>query len=142
MTGDVPDRLSSSEPDESLIDQLIMSACDVRKRAYAPYSNFSVGAALASVGGEIFLGCNIENASYGATICAERVAAGTARCAGTTDWSVLVIATEGGVPPCGICRQFLSEFRPSLPLVLYDAEHGTHRHVKLDEIFPTPFQTP
>ena len=90
---------------------LISHALNAKNNAYAPYSHFKVGAALLCLDGTVYTGCNIENASYGATICAERVAIQKAVSDGNTDFSAIVIT--GGVdycPPCGICRQVMSEF--------------------------------
>lgn len=108
---------------ESEIEQLIFAAVEARTRAYAPYSRFLVGAALLVQTGEIFSGCNVENASYGATLCGERVAGAAAVAAGHQQWKAIAIVTPGGVSPCGICRQFLAEFHPALTVILADADH-------------------
>src|SRR6218665_547494 len=91
---------------------LIYHAWEVRERAYAPYSNFKVGAALIAEDGRVFTGCNVENLSYGLTICAERVAMGAAVAAGVTRFMGVAVVADTGVPisPCGACRQVLSEF--------------------------------
>jgi len=93
-------------------EDLIAVAWEVRERAYAPYSNFKVGAALLSADGQVFQGCNVENISYGLTICAERVAIGAAVAQGVTKFvKVAVVAdTKEPVSPCGACRQVLAEF--------------------------------
>jgi cytidine deaminase len=101
---------------------LIDAALTARRRAYARYSGFQVGAALLTATGEIFAGCNVENASYGLTQCAERVAIGAAVSAGHRQFVRLDIAASGGAPPCGACRQVLAEFSRDLPLLLVDAE--------------------
>ncbi|MBC7815367.1 MAG: cytidine deaminase [Planctomycetaceae bacterium] len=102
---------------------LIHHACEARQHAHAPYSKFLVGAALLTESSEIIRGCNVENASYGLTICAERVAFGTAIAAGHRRFQALAIATSGGHPPCGACRQFAAEFCESLSILLIDTDH-------------------
>ena len=101
---------------------LIDAAVEARQRAYAPYSNYHVGAAVLSTKGEIFAGANVENASYGLTICAERVAAATAVAAGHDQLVAAAVATPGGASPCGACRQFLSEFGSSMEIWLVDTD--------------------
>ena len=100
--------------DETVQQQLLDQARRARETAYAPYSNFKVGAAVLTAAGEIFSGCNIENASLGATICAERVAILTAVAAGHRDLTALAVVadTPDPVAPCGLCRQVLAEFSP------------------------------
>lgn len=103
-------------------DALIAAAIDVRQRAYAKYSRFFVGAALLTTNGRTFVGCNVENVSYGLTNCAERSAVFAAVAAGVTKFELLAIASAGGVTPCGACRQVLAEFAPDLPILLIDVE--------------------
>src|SRR6188474_2448869 len=93
-------------------DQLISAAIAARLEAHAPYSNFKVGAALLAKDGRVFTGCNVENLSYGLTMCAERVAIGAAVAAGVRDFQGVAVVADTGVPisPCGACRQVLSEF--------------------------------
>lgn len=119
--------------------QLIRSAIAVSGQAYAPYSQFRVGAALLTGDGQTFVGCNIENASYSLTLCAERVAASAAIAAGCHDWRAIAIASSGGVTPCGACRQFLAEFTPGLLIVTVNIQDGTHRHHRLRELLPQSF---
>jgi cytidine deaminase len=96
-------------------DQLFELAWEVRRNAYAPYSNFRVGAALLTKDGNVFTGCNVENISFGLTICAERAAVVAAIAAGATDFVAIAIVSDSATPvsPCGACRQVLSEFVPA-----------------------------
>lgn len=114
---------------------LIDHAWEVRERAYAPYSNFKVGAALLAEDGRIFTGCNVENLSYGLTICAERVAMGAAVAAGVTKFLGVAVVADTAVPisPCGACRQVLSEF--GVPRVAL-ANRQESVEYSMEEIFP------
>lgn len=98
---------------------LIQAAISARERAHAPYSGFAVGAALRCADGTVFSGCNVENLSFGLTICAERVAVGAAIAAGKRDFQCIAIAadTDEVISPCGACRQVLAEFNPALAIV-------------------------
>jgi len=121
-------------------DQLIRAALDAQKRAYAPYSNFPVGAALRTASGKIYPGANVENASYSLAICAERVAASSAVAAGDRDFTDIAIVSRGGAPPCGACRQFLAEFNPTLRVIMVDTEHQDHGFQStLDDLLPNRF---
>jgi len=126
--------------DDALLDSLVAAARDAGQRAHAPYSRFPVGAVLVTTSGDRFIGCNIENISFGGTICAERVAAGSAIADGQRQWRVMAVASRGGVTPCGICRQFLAEFCPELPIVLFDTVTQTRRLVALDKLYPERFE--
>lgn len=125
---------------ETDITRLIDAACEVRLRAYAPYSKYLVGAALLTADGEIVVGCNVENVSYGLTICAERVAIGTAVANGQREFTAMVIATANGGTPCGACRQVLIEFAPDLPVYLVNVDEGrTVTELSLAQLLPGRF---
>ena len=121
------------------IERLINRAIAVRDQAYAPHSHFYVGAALLTHDGEIIEGCNVENVSYGLSLCAERVAASTAVAAGFRSWGAIAVASVGGVTPCGACRQFLAEFGTAVTVVLVDVIDGSRRSVKLGDLLPDAF---
>ena len=106
--------------DPSRLDRLVAAAIEVRKRAYAPYSSYAVGAAIESSSGRVYVGCNVENASYGATICAERSAIAQMVAAGDRKPVACAVATGGASPgtPCGICRQVLYELADDMPIAL------------------------
>ena len=101
--------------------ELIQAALAVRKKAYAPYSKFHVGAALLTTGGEVFVGCNVENSSYGLAICAERYAIGAMVAAGHKSIAKIVVAATPLASPCGACRQFIIEFGEDIEVVSVDA---------------------
>ncbi len=123
---------------EDEIRDLIAAAAAVRAAAYVPYSHFAVGAALRGSDGEIFTGCNVENASYGLTICAERNALAHAVAEGAHDFSAIAVVTDNGVTPCGACRQVLAEFNPQMVVVVADTEG--HQHIyRLTELLPAAF---
>lgn len=117
---------------------LIVAARKARQKAYAPYSNFAVGAALRTRSGRVFTGCNIENASYGLTICAERVAVAKAISEGERDFEAIAVVSPGGATPCGACRQVLAEFNPDLRIIVADPE-GNIRRFRLSELLPEAF---
>ena len=125
---------------ETQKQELIQTAMNARQKAYAPYSRFQVGAALLGKSGRIYSGCNVENASFGATICAERTAAVKAVSEGETSFEALVVATDGTEPaaPCGICRQFLVEFGLDLVLILVNLE-GKKIETTLAQYLPGAF---
>ncbi len=93
-------------------DELVSAARAAREKAYAPYSRYQVGAAVQTVEGRVFTGCNIENASYGLSICAERTAIFAAVAAGAREITAVALVTADGGTPCGACRQVLAEFLP------------------------------
>jgi len=122
-------------------DQLISAACAIRDRAYVPYSRFRVGAALLSPDGRIFTGVNVENASYGLTVCAERNAVGRMVADGAQCIAALAVCTDNGVTPCGACRQVLMEFVPpdaDAPVYIIDGQ-GHVRETTLFTLIPDHF---
>src|SRR3954452_23076221 len=128
-----------AEVPQETMDALVAAAHDARTRAYAPYSKFTVGAAVLA-GGTVYRGCNVENASYGLSICAERVAATTAVAGGERriDAVAVVGSADRPTPPCGACRQFLNEFGPTMPVVV-ETPDGRRELWKLDELLPHAF---
>ena len=122
------------------VSELIDAARQARRHAHAAYSNFKVGAALETADGTIVTGCNVENATYGLTICAERVAMFKALSEGhRTFRRIAVVAdTQAPTPPCGACRQILWEFGGDLEVVLANLDRETGRH-QLGTLLPLPF---
>ncbi|MGB5809948.1 MAG: cytidine deaminase [Polyangiales bacterium] len=120
--------------------RLRSAAFNAREHAYAPYSNFAVGAALLTDDGRIFSGCNVENASYGATLCAERNAIGAGVAAGARRWVALAIASDAKrpTPPCGICRQALIELGRDLEIRCFTKGGDTVKHT-LASLLPDAF---
>ena len=120
--------------------ELISAARKVRDNAYAPYSGFKVGAAVIAEDGNIFTGCNVENASYGLTICAERNALSSLIASGNRrPVSIAIVAKDGELcPPCGACRQVLMEFNPNMEIVL-ESGGGKFETYKLSDILPLSF---
>lgn len=124
--------------------ELIASATAAREQAYAPYSNFKVGAALMSKSGHVYTGCNVENATYGPSICAERTAVVKAVSEGEREFEAIAVVTENGVSPCGICRQVMMEFAPDMTVIIADTQ-GNTRVTTVRDLLPdgfTPDQLP
>ena len=123
-------------------EELVAAARAVREHAYAPYSAFAVGAALLCEDGSVVSGCNVENASYGLSQCAERVAVASAVASGKRRFSALAVVgpPEGVTAPCGACRQVLAEFAPALR-VLYGSGAALER-TTLAELLPLAFELP
>lgn len=124
-------------------ERLLKHAKDAAAVAYAPYSGFRVGAAVRAADGEVYRGANVENASYGVTICAEQAAAAAAVSAGRREFSAIAVASPDGHPvwPCGSCLQVLSEFGPNL-LVIAESESGRPVTKTIEDLLPTPFGLP
>jgi cytidine deaminase len=124
-------------------DALVAAALAAQKHAYCPYSNFPVGAAIRTTSGRVYQGCNVENASFGLTNCAERVAAGAAIAGGDREFVAVAVVSRGGVSPCGACRQFLSEFGPSMTVYMIDMNAPSVVHeTTLHQLLPGRFEGP
>jgi cytidine deaminase len=121
-------------------DPLLSAALAVRENAFAPYSKFRVGAALEDIDGRMHTGCNVENATYGLTVCAERVAVFKAISEGVRKFRRIAVAadTDDLTPPCGACRQILWEFCGDVEIVLVNPRGKTETY-QLKELFPKPF---
>jgi len=129
--------------DAALLDQLVEEAKLVRENAYAPYSNYKVGAAIVTRSGSLYTGCNVENSTLGATICAERGAILQMAAHGDYDPIACAVVTQDGGSPCGICRQVLAEFATDMPIVLASLEESegeVGRVVALSELLPLAFR--
>jgi cytidine deaminase len=122
--------------------ELIEAATKVRELAYAPYSNFRVGAAVRTKSGKIFTGCNVESASYGLTVCAERVAIWKAVSEGEKEFEQIAVVadTQELTPPCGVCRQILWEFCGNFPVTFANLK-GNVETVRMKDLLPRAFDT-
>ena len=118
--------------------QLVAAAQTARTQAHAPYSNYFVGAAVLTADGEIIPGCNVENASYGGTICAERVALTSAVAQGKRDFSAIAVVTVDGGSPCGLCRQVMIELGAEMDVYISD-EAGNFRSTTVRALLPDAF---
>jgi len=123
-------------------DDLVARALAARAGSYSPYSNFAVGAAVRTKDGAVFVGANVENASYGVSVCAERVAILAAVNAGARELSAVVVATSTSPPvaPCGICRQTMAEFADDATPVILINDRGERRDTTLAELLPYAFR--
>ena len=123
------------------MDKLIAEAKTAREKAYAPYSNFKVGAAVLTSNGKIFSGCNIENSSYGLSICAERVAIFNAVSSGYREFTKIAVVTdsEPSASPCGACRQVIFEFGDDIEVIMSNLK-GDIKIMKIDELLKDGFK--
>ena len=119
--------------------KLIDAAVDAQKKAYAPYSHYKVGAAVLTEEGKIYTGCNIENASYTPTVCAERVAMFKAISEGERDFVAIAVVTDNGGSPCGVCRQVMGEFMLHAPVLIADKEGNLLEVLSVSELLPRAF---
>lgn len=118
---------------------LVLQAREAAARAYAPYSQFAVGAALLGESGKIYTGCNVENASYGLTICAERAAVFQAVAQGERHFLAIAVSLPGAATPCGACRQVLHEFAPDLKIFISDGGGRLIHEFTLADLLPGAF---
>ncbi len=123
-------------------DGLIAAAKQARENAHAPYSNFRVGAALRATSGRVYTGCNVENSTYGLTVCAERVAIFKAISEGERGFDAIAVVAHTDVltPPCGACRQIIWEFCGDVPVVLANLKGQVEVH-RMSKLFPKPFDS-
>ena len=121
-------------------DELIARAMEVRENACAAYSHYKVGAALLAASGKVYTGCNVENSTYGLTVCAERVALWKALSEGERTFTQIAVVTSSEPPasPCGACRQLLWEYCGDIEIILANVQ-GLRKTLRLAEIFPRPF---
>ena len=124
---------------DELRKTLIQTATEARRWAYAPYSNYPVGAALLTTSGRIYDGVNVESAAYPTTMCAERVAVYKAVSEGERDFQAIAVVTENGGSPCGSCRQVLAEFGLETVILLADAEGNLNLEITLADLLPHAF---
>ena len=131
--------MSPTTTSDAAIEQLLEAAIAVTQHAYIPYSHYPVGAALRAVDGTIYSGCNVENAAYPATICAERTALVKAVSEGQRQFDLLVVVTKNAGSPCGTCRQMLYEFSPDLRIILADLSGKITSDTTLSTLLPDGF---
>lgn len=124
---------------DELRTRLIELAQEARKKAYAPYSNYQVGAALVTPTGTFFTGCNVENAAYPTGLCAERVAIFKAVSEGERKFTALAVVTRNGGTPCGSCRQVMAEFGLETIVLIADSEGGLRQEATVGELLPGAF---
>ena len=120
------------------MDPVIQAAIDARQNAHAPYSHYTVGAAVETENGMITTGCNVESSSFGLTICAERVALAAAIAKGYQSFKSIVVASKDGATPCGACRQIIWDLCGNIPIILID-EEGKQETFVSGNLLPKPF---
>ena len=125
----------SEVSDRELVDLALAGS----QNAYIPYSNYRVGAALLTASGEVFTGCNVENAGYSPTICAERTAFVKAISEGHLQFAAIAVVSRGAGSPCGVCRQFMFEFSPTMKVILADLDGQVQLVTTLAELLPHGF---
>ena len=121
--------------------ELIELARKARQQAYAPYSKFPVGAALLCASGRVYTGCNVENISYGLTMCAERIALFKAVSEGEQEFRAIAVVTDNGSSPCGACRQVLSEFGSNMEIIIAQGNGDRYEVYSLDDLYPRRFDS-
>lgn len=121
------------------ISVLMDHAIQAQQRSYSPYSHYRVGAALVTKSGKVYTGCNVENASYGVALCAERTAIFKAVSEGEKEIAAIVIVTRDGGMSCGACRQVLNEFNPEARVIAIDEQKNIHHDTTLNQILPFAF---
>ena len=119
--------------------ELIQAALAASQQAYIPYSDFRVGAALLAVDGAVYIGCNVESASYSPTICAERTALVKAISEGAREFTAVAVVTRGAGSPCGVCRQLLYEFSPGMQVIMADLDGRVGARARLSDLLPLGF---
>ena len=127
---------------DNKVKQLLDASVEIRKQSYSPYSHFKVGAAVRGADGKIYLGCNVENASFGLTICAERTAlvkAVSNGCLKFDEISIAAVNKDQFTSPCGACRQFLAEFNPRIKIYLCNPDIETVAETTLSHLLPESF---
>ncbi len=120
-------------------EQLVAAAIAASQHAYIPYSRYAVGAALLAGDGTVYTGCNVESASFSPTICAERTALVKAVSEGRREFTAVAVATRDAGSPCGVCRQLLYEFSPSLRVILADLDGNLRLSTTLEDLLPHGF---
>ena len=125
--------------EKKIDDSLVKDAIAAQEKSYSPYSNYQVGAALLTKTGKVYTGCNIENAAYTPSICAERVAIFKAVSEGEREFEAIAVVTKDGGSPCGVCRQVMSEFMLDAQVIIADSDGKKHAEMSVSELLPRAF---